>query len=78
MTEKWKQRRKILNVDSSTVSGWLKSVLSGESRIKSKSQSELIIRRKLNILLEIVKDYNFQVKFNLIKSKDNKVDQGVA
>ena len=42
-----------LFTDSATVHGWLKSVFAGTHNVRTKAMSELLVKRRLNVLREL-------------------------
>ena len=63
-----------LMTDSATVSGWLKSVFDRTHNVKTKALNELLIRRRLDILLEVATQERLQVFVRLVPSHINKSD----
>ncbi|KFD58151.1 hypothetical protein D918_02388 [Trichuris suis] len=63
-----------LMTDSSTVHRWICDGLSGKARLKTKAASEMLIRRRVGIVLALVKEYGLGITTTLVKSASNKAD----
>lgn len=50
----WKMKRLVLITDSKTVYHWIQDAVSGRSRLKTKAASEMLIRRRLQIIMDII------------------------
>ena len=70
----WKIRTVELMTDSSTVHRWISDGLSGRSRLKTKAASEMLIRRRVGIILSLVEECGLQLSVTLISSVNNKAD----
>lgn len=75
MITKWKIRDFTLRTDSATVCGWLKSVFYDSHNVKTRALSELIIRRRLDILRELKTQEELKVKVELVRSENNVADR---
>jgi len=64
-----------LMVDSATVAGWLRSVFDHTHNVHSKSMGELLIRRRLQVLEEMVKFMEAPITVTLVPSHKNKADE---
>ena len=60
--------------NSSTVHRWISDGLSGKIRLKTKAASDLLIRRRVGIVLSLVEECGIQLTVSLVPSSDNKVD----
>ncbi|CDW59721.1 hypothetical protein TTRE_0000806101 [Trichuris trichiura] len=63
-----------LMTDSSTVHRWISYGLSSRTRLKIKAASEMLIRRRIGIVLSLVEECGLNLKILLVKSADNKSD----
>ena len=70
----WKMKRFTLVTDSRTVYHWLSDTLSGKARLKTKAASELLIRRRLETIKNIVTEYGLDVKVKSVPSAENRAD----
>lgn len=70
----WKMKRIKVMSDSRSVFHWIQNALSGKSRLKTKSSSEMLIRRRLETLMQIVDDYKLQLDVKFVRSEENKAD----
>uniref|UniRef100_A0A5S6R6C0 Integrase catalytic domain-containing protein n=1 Tax=Trichuris muris TaxID=70415 RepID=A0A5S6R6C0_TRIMR len=70
----WKMRWIELMTDSTTVHKWISDALSGRARMKTKAASEILIRRRIGIVLSLVKECALELSVSLVSSRDNKAD----
>jgi len=71
---KWGLKEITVKTDSATVVGWLKLVLSGEKRVKTKGAAEILIRRRLGVLKDLVSEIGLRIQVEFVKSAMNKAD----
>ena len=74
MALKWGKRKMILKTDSSSCYGWLKAVIDHTHNVKVKGLDEIPIRRRLQILSEIVETEELSLSVELVPSKLNRAD----
>lgn len=60
--------------DSATVAGWIRTVLSEEKRVRTKGASELIVKRRLGIMKNLICEFNLNVSLTLVPTTKNKAD----
>ena len=60
--------------DSATVVKWLSNTLSQRCTLKSNGMSELLIKRRLGIFVDLVEAFSLSIQIRLIKSSENKAD----
>ena len=60
--------------DSVTVHGWLKSMLTEIHRVRSNGLSEMLIKRRLSLLQDLIKEYNINITLKWVPSSKNKAD----
>ena len=60
--------------DSACTQRWISDAQTGRVRLTTKASSEILIRRLLATLTEIIKEYNLSIDIVLVKSADNKAD----
>lgn len=71
---KWGLREVEVYTDSATVYGWMKATLSAEKRIRTKGAAEMIVKRRLGILKELVDVCGLKLCAVLVPSEKNKAD----
>ncbi len=71
---KWGFKKFTIMTDSATVKGWITSILSRDRRIKTHGIAEMIVRRRLSIIRELVSEYALDVAVELVPSEKNKAD----
>lgn len=70
----WKIKKVELMTDSSTVHRWISDGLSGRCRLKTKAASEMLIRRRVGIILSLVEECGLHLSVTLVPSINNKAD----
>ncbi|XP_045111049.1 uncharacterized protein LOC123504528 [Portunus trituberculatus] len=70
----WKMSKVELVTDSSTVHRWINDCLTGRARLKTKAASEMLIRRRLEIVMSLVKECGLVLTVSLVPSSENKAD----
>ncbi|CDW58669.1 hypothetical protein TTRE_0000699301 [Trichuris trichiura] len=53
---------------------WVDDGLSGRTRLRTKAANEMLIRRRVEIILALAKEYKLNLVVTLVKSADNKAD----
>lgn len=71
---KWGITEIEIMTDSATVAGWVKTVLSEEKRVQTKGASELIVKRRLGILKNLISEFELDVSITLVPTRKNKAD----
>ena len=71
---KWQLCKFEIMTDSATVCSWVRSVITGDSRIKTKGSAEMLIRRRLSDLRDLISQFGLSVKVSLVKSAQNRAD----
>ncbi|XP_067930545.1 uncharacterized protein [Watersipora subatra] len=70
----WKMTNVQVITDSATVYGWINSVIEDTKRPKVTGLSELIIRRRLGIIGQLIDEYGLTLIIKLVPSGENKLD----
>ena len=60
--------------DSATVHRWIEDGLTGKSRLKTKAANEMLIRRRVDVVMSIVREYGLHMTITLVPSAHNKAD----
>ena len=63
-----------LRTDSATVSKWISDALDGRSRLRTKAHGEMLIRRRIEVIRELVSEFHLRVAVTLIRSEANLAD----
>ncbi|XP_065195680.1 uncharacterized protein LOC135827084 [Sycon ciliatum] len=71
----WNASNIRLVTDSKTVYGWVKSCLNNERRVKVSGLNEVLVRRRLNIIDDIVATAKLSVTIEWVPSQQNKADK---
>ncbi|KRY25976.1 Pol polyprotein [Trichinella spiralis] len=71
----WQMRRIRLMTDSATVHRWVSDGLSGKARLKTKASGEMLIRRRVGMILSLVEEFGLELEVDLVKSACNKADE---
>ena len=70
----WGMKQFTIVTDSRTVYHWLADALTGKARLKTKAASELLIRRRLETIRNIVTEYELDIHLMSVPSAENKAD----
>lgn len=60
--------------DSKTVHGWLKNVIDEDSRVRTSALSDMLIRRRLGLLRDLITECSLDLTVSLVPSAENKAD----
>ena len=71
---KWGLREIEIRTDSAMVLSWLTSTVEESGRIRTKGAGEVIVKRTLEILGELVFEFKLQIKAVFMPSERNKAD----
>ena len=71
---KWGLREIEVVTDSVTVCGWVRLMLSEEKRIKTKGVAEILVKRRIGVLKELIDDLQLALTITLVPSERNKAD----
>ena len=75
MALKWKVRDLTIITDSASVHWWLEALVTGDNRIRVKGDSEMLVRRRLEIINETLNDYAVDWRVKRVASHENKADE---
>lgn len=70
----WELKNTEVKTDSATVLAWVESVIMKESRIWTKGAAEMLIKSRLGILEDIIKEFHLQVRASLVSEEANKAN----
>ena len=71
---KWKMNILHICTDSKAVFYWVTDALTGKSRLRTKASKEMLIRRRLQTITNIVDKYKLRVDIKLVPSEFNLAD----
>lgn len=71
MALQWRATVGHLKSDSTCVHQWVSDTLSGMSRVYTKAATEMLIRRQLSTIKELVEEYKLTVDIELVRSHAN-------
>lgn len=71
---KWGLESIELRTDSATVSAWLKTVISAEKRVQTKGAAEMLVKRRLGNLKELITEFGLDIVVQLVPTEKNKAD----
>ena len=63
-----------LMTDSAAVYGWVKLILTGDKRVRTKGAAEMVVKRRLGILKALVEEFDLRVNISLVSTLKNKAD----
>ena len=70
----WGARTIDLRTDSATVHRWLDDAISGRARLRTKAHGELMIRRRVGIICQLVGELRLRLSVTLVRSAENRAD----
>ncbi|KAK4326576.1 hypothetical protein Pmani_002890 [Petrolisthes manimaculis] len=70
----WHMKRMELMTDSSTVWRWINDGLTGRAWLKTKAASEMLIHRRIDIILSLVNECGLTLTVTLVPSIGNRAD----
>ena len=70
----WGMKSLDLRTDSVNVHRWISDALTGRARLRTKAQSELLIRRRVGVVKQIVDELSLAVSVTLVRSCENRAD----
>ena len=70
----WKATKVEIKTDSAAVYKWISDGLTGKSRLKTKAANEMLVRRRVAIVVALVEEYGLTVTVTLVPSQENKAD----
>lgn len=71
---KWGLKEILILTDSVTVGRWIDLTLSEERRIKTSGAAEILVKRRLAALKDMVEELGLRLQVKCVPSKDNKAD----
>ncbi|XP_035827949.1 uncharacterized protein LOC118478447 [Aplysia californica] len=71
---KWGLKDMFIMTDSVTVGRWIDLTLSEERRVKTAGAAEILVKRRLAVLKEMVEELGLTIRVQIIGSKGNKAD----
>ncbi|XP_076068433.1 uncharacterized protein LOC143040875 [Oratosquilla oratoria] len=71
---KWGLREIEIRTDAATVAGWMNSVLTAEKRARTKGTAEILVKRRLGILRELIDEFGMKIRVREVSSETNKAD----
>ncbi|XP_065658274.1 uncharacterized protein LOC136082778 [Hydra vulgaris] len=74
LATKWGFECITIKCDSATVVGWLSSLIIGDKPVRVHGLGEPLVRRRLSLIEDLVKECNIKLKLFLVKSAENKAD----
>lgn len=74
MALKWDLREITLITDSATVYGWVNATLTEEKRIRTKGAAEMLVKRRLGTLKNLINEFNLKIRIEHIPTSKNKAD----
>ena len=71
----WGFKAFTIATDSRTVLSWLEYTVEGQSRVRTKGAAQMLIKRRLTVIREIINEYKLAVDFRFVSTIENKADQ---
>ena len=70
----WGMKHIELRTDSATVHRWLDDALSGRARLRTKAHGEMLIRRRVEVIRQLVTEFSLALSVTLVRSAENRAD----
>ena len=70
----WGMRAVELRTDSATVHRWIDDALSGRARLRTKANSEMLIRRRVDLIRQLADEMKLSLTVTLVRSEENRAD----
>lgn len=74
VAQRWGRREIEIVTDSASVYRWLQAIIERSCNIRTRSLYQILIRRRLDIIEEIINEANYHVSVKWIKSNENLAD----
>ena len=71
---KWGLRKVEICTDSTMVFAWVKSAVTGDKRIKTKGAGEMLVKRRLGVVRELIGEFQLELGVRFVPSEKNKAD----
>ena len=71
MAIKWGFKKMNIKTDSATVFGWIKCMLDSEKRVKVSGLSEVLVKRRLCLLLELIESCELTIQISKVGSNEH-------
>jgi len=72
---RWDKKNLVIHTDSKSVYSWLSSTIDKTQNIRTKALNEMLIKRRLENISQLIEEYNLKIKVTLVPSQDNKADK---
>ena len=72
---KWGLKDLKVMTDSATVLSWLNSVIVDDRRVKVAGMAEMLVRRRLSVVQEMMEEYSLTIVAEYVQSHRNKADE---
>ena len=70
----WGVRHIDLRTDSATVHRWVDDALSGRARLRTRAAGEMLIRRRVDLIRQLVEELQLEMTVTLVRSAENRAD----
>lgn len=74
MALRWDLREIVLHTDSRTCAGWLRAIVDKQGKIHTRGMAEMLVRRRLAVLRELIDQYKLAITVRLVASEKNCAD----
>jgi transposase InsO family protein len=71
----WEYKVIEILTDSSTVCGWLRSLVAGDRPVRVKGMGEALARKRLSLIRDLIEECKLQISVTLVQSSVNKADK---
>lgn len=78
LADAWKAKKVVLMTDSKTLHHWMMDAVSRKSRLKTKATSEMLIRRCLQTIKDVISQCGQSLEIRFITSSENALGRRVT
>ena len=71
----WQARTVHLHTDSVCIYHWLTDALMGRARVRTKAANKMLVRRRLMMLQQLIREYSLQVNVTFVVLEQNLTDE---
>ncbi|XP_014789427.1 uncharacterized protein LOC106883070 [Octopus bimaculoides] len=71
---RWGLRSIEIRTDSATVVGWVGTVITREKRVRTKGAAEVLVKRRLGVLGELIAEFGLKLNVVFVPSERNRAD----
>ena len=71
----WQMKSILLQTDSAAVHKWISDAISGRARLRTKAHGDMLIRRRVDLIRQLVSEFQLTLSVQLVPSSENRADR---